>query len=737
MNAPRLFAGRGLTLMQAQAWAGSLAAVFAFISCAVSGELGPFLLALFPVALIGAQLFGQRLYGRGDWLWTLFLGAALLFFGAQVVGGQLDVVLGAARFAVLLTVHRVWHRRSERDELLLMLLTLLLLCAGAALSAELLFGLTFLAYSVSATWALALTHLRFEIEAGRGPTGSAVLLQSKRIATPALLGALAALAMLGLVGSAVVFFTFPRVTIGGLRRPSTAAPVAGLSDQVNLSGHGTIADDPRVVLRARLSPDPAVPDLAMHWRARALEVWTGEGWRAAESASVPARLPQVPQLQKLTREERRQQKSSVLVTDLESVAGFAEGVVLTPEGWTVSVDFRRPLSARGTPQRLLRNASGDLFYQPVEVGDLHYVVLGEKYEPTPQQLRGRGQRYPGFLDVDLRVPKSLDPRVRALSAQLTQGKDPADAAAAVEAWLASSLRYTRELAGDVQDPIADFLFVRKAGHCELFSSAMVLLLRAAQIPARNVTGYYGGQLTGAGYYAVRAGDAHSWVEVFFPGAGWVQFDPTPAAERGSKQDGVWARMVLLWDAVQQRWRAFIVDYDLNTQMQFMKRAGDLVSEAGRRLGGKGSGGPKLRFVLVGLGVLVLGGALVFAVRRGRLPWRRGGKARPPSRADARRATQLWRRARARLVRSGLSLSPSTTPREAARQAGLAEAQRLAEAVQAARWGQAALPKAVARTLLRELDAALAARQRGSSSGASALPPGRPPPPRALREPPHA
>ena len=73
---------------------------------------------------------------------------------------------------------------------------------------------------------MALTHLRFEIEGGRAQA-SAALLQSRRIATPALLSALAGLAMMGLIGSAIVFFTFPRVTIGGLRRPSTATPVAG------------------------------------------------------------------------------------------------------------------------------------------------------------------------------------------------------------------------------------------------------------------------------------------------------------------------------------------------------------------------------------------------------------------------------------------------------------------------------------------------------------------------------
>ncbi len=702
MSAPRLFAGKGIALLQAQQLAGSLAALSAFLSCAVSEEFGPLLLALFPAALASAHFLGQRYYGKGNWAWTAFLAVALLVLGAQTLLGRLDIVLAAARFVLLLCVHRLWHRRTQRDEHLLLLLSLLLLCAGAALSAQLLFGFAFLAFSVTATWAMALTHVRFEIEAGRGPQGSAALLQSRRIATPALLGGLAALSMLGLVGSAVIFFAFPRVNIGGLRRASLRSPVAGLGDRVDLSGHGTIADDPRVVLRVRLDPepDPSRRRLAEHWRARALSVWTGQGWRAQEGGTgIPtARLPPPPPL------VRRSRKFIPLAADVEAVAGFSEGVILTPEGWPLSVEFRRPLSARGVAQRLYRNAAGDLFYQPVDVGDMRYVVAVERSNPGAELLRGRGQSYPPWLATDLEVPGDADPRLRDLSRRLTQGKDPYDAALAVESYLSSALQYTRELAGDQRDPIAHFLFERRQGHCELFSSAMVLLLRAAGIPARNVTGYYGGERTDAGYFAVRAGDAHSWVEVYFPRAGWTQFDPTPAADRGSPQEGLWARLVLVWDALQQRWRAFIVDYDLLSQGQLVRQMGAMLSEAGRRLSGKGGGAPQLRLVLLGLASLVLAALLALAVRRVRFGGFKGrGIELGP---DQRRAIRLWRRARSRLARAGIDLSPATTPHEAAARARVPAAEEIAAACSAARWGGARLSPERSRALLRNLEDAL-------------------------------
>ncbi|MCA1825711.1 MAG: DUF3488 and transglutaminase-like domain-containing protein [Myxococcales bacterium] len=702
MNA-RLFAGRGLTLLQAQYWAGALAAVFAFLACAVSGELGPGLVLVFVAAFVGGHLYGPRVYGKGEWGWTVFIVGAFFVLVAQVITTGLDVVLAACQFAVLLCIHRLWHRRTQRDELLLMLMSLLLLCAGAALSAELTFGFAFLAYSVCATWAMALTHLRFEIEAGRGPAGSAALLQSRRIATPALLGGLAALALMGLVGGAIVFFTFPRVTIGGLRRATRNQPAPGLGDRVDLAAHGVVPDDPRVVLRVRLAPDPGRQTLDMHWRARALEVWTGRGWRMYGSGvgAPMRRLPPAPWLF-----HAYGRRGPPLVADIEAVAGFSDGVVITPEGWPLGVEFKRPLNAAGTQPHLLVGGAGDLFYQPVDVGDLHYVVTVNDEEPSRDLMRRRPTKYPTWLQVDLEVPGNLDPRVAALARQLGGGKDPADAAMAIEAYLSSKLGYTRELPGEVKDPIADFLFVRKKGHCELFSSAMVLMLRTLGIPARNVTGYYGGELTAGGYYAVRAGDAHSWVEVYFPQIGFTRFDPTPAGERGSQLDSMWARVVLLWDSLQQKWRAFVVDYDLVSQAQAVKRIGAALDEAARRLSGKAGAAPRLRVALLAVLALAGAGLLGFALRRVRLPSLGGKEGRRALGPDQRRALQLWRKARVRLLRAGLDLSPATTPREAARRSRLEAASAVASAYAAARWGGAPLPSETARALLRRLDTEL-------------------------------
>jgi transglutaminase-like putative cysteine protease len=679
---------RGFTLLGAQQWAGTLTALFAFLACAVSGELNPGLVALFPLALVGSLLVGQRYYGKLDSLWTTLIIAAFLGYAAMVVAGLLDVVLAAASFVELLCVHRLWHRKTQRDEWLLLLLSLLLLCAGAALSAELLFGFCFLAFSVTATWAMALTHLRFEVE----PLAPA-LLRSKRVATPQLLGGLAALSTLALVGSAVIFVVFPRVTIGGLHRQSHKQPMAGLSDHVDLSLHGTISDDPRVVLRVRLDPDPGVDRLPMHWRARGLSVWTGQGWRASTSERLPP-----ASRDRLGRGRR-------LTADVEAVAGFSDGVIVTPEGLPISVDFKRPLTARGIQQRIFRNAAGDYLYAPTDVEDMHYAVTALRDDFDASALRGRGQSYPGWVAEDLALPANLDPRVAALARKIAGDRDPADAAAAIEGWLSSNLQYSRDLAGAQRDPIGHFLFQRRQGHCELFSSAMVLMLRTLGIPARNVTGYFGGQRTAGGYYAVRAGDAHSWVEAYFPGAGYARFDPTPPSDRGSVQDGAWAKLVLLWDTLQQRWSTLVVDFDLISQGQAVRRLGQVFSDVSKRLSGKSGQAPWLRDVMLLVGALLLSIVVAARLRRRTVagaPLRASMRLQP----DERRAREAWRKARARMERAGVAAPDSATPREMARASGSAAAEELAAACTAARWGGAPFPGRRARALLRQLDTEL-------------------------------
>src|SRR5207253_6866831 len=113
--------------------------------------------------------------------------------------------------------------------------------------------------------------------------------------------------------------------------------------------------------------------------------------------------------------------------------------------------------------------------------------------------------------------------------------------------------YTLNLTGKPgRDPLAHFLFEARAGHCEYFASAMAIMLRTLGIPSREVNGFLPGEYNDlAGDYIVRASDAHSWVEVYFPGDGWQVFDPTPSNLESGK--GFLTRLGLYIDWLQVTW----------------------------------------------------------------------------------------------------------------------------------------------------------------------------------------
>jgi protein-glutamine gamma-glutamyltransferase len=167
--------------------------------------------------------------------------------------------------------------------------------------------------------------------------------------------------------------------------------------------------------------------------------------------------------------------------------------------------------------------------------------------------------------IYLRLPP-LDPRIRALAQQITaRSQNDYQRAKTIENYLRTRYGYTLELPGTLaDDPIAEFLFVRRKGHCEYFASSMAVMLRELGIPTRMVTGFRGAEFNDlTSQYVVRQSNAHAWVEVFFPEYGWVTFDPTPGAAM-PRATG-WARVALYIDAMKSFWRDWIVTYDAGQQ----------------------------------------------------------------------------------------------------------------------------------------------------------------------------
>jgi transglutaminase-like putative cysteine protease len=159
---------------------------------------------------------------------------------------------------------------------------------------------------------------------------------------------------------------------------------------------------------------------------------------------------------------------------------------------------------------------------------------------TVSDLRTAGTDYPDRIERRYtQLPVGTPERVRRLADNLTADADtPYAEAVAVERWLERTKNYSLSARRPPEQFADTFLFEMDRGYCQYFATGMVALLRAEGIPARYVSGYSPFERTDFGTYAIRGKYAHAWVEVYFPGEGWVTFDPTPAAERAAARGSV-------------------------------------------------------------------------------------------------------------------------------------------------------------------------------------------------------
>jgi hypothetical protein len=269
--------------------------------------------------------------------------------------------------------------------------------------------------------------------------------------------------------------------------------------------------------------------------------------------------------------------------------------------------------------------------------------------------------------------------MRGLAEQITLGKNNRyDKVAAIEKYLMREYKYSLEGGHNPSDPLSDFLFGRKSGHCEYFSTALVVLARTLGIVARPASGFFGGAYNDVGdYIAVRQADAHSWAEVFFPGYGWITFDATPPGEvLVGASTGLWASIGRYFDSMELLWYKWVVRWDMERQLEFFKGIGqhipgiqDLIAKSRHE---RRKIFRKIWRQITWENTGLLFGAMVLLVLLGMVTraWIRRYKAARKKRApevrndkDALTLRRLYRRLLRSLNRKGVSVTPATTPED--------------------------------------------------------------------------
>lgn len=319
-----------------------------------------------------------------------------------------------------------------------------------------------------------------------------------------------------------------------------AVQEAGISGGVGTTGYGLEGGELGAPLSSSQRPFfTAESRIPFYWRGESMAYYDGRRWNKGKEEYNPLNLSNLPEGNAPLSgnlEERIQ------LQRVRFIAPTAGGLPLFSGGRILDVKAV-PLDDGGRLGFVFANESRDSFRLPDIAGSLKitgYTVETLLPENDPEVLRSSDGPDPeGIIESYVDLPPTLTPRVSKLSGEIMASTlTRYDAAVAVRDYLQSRFPYTldTQVPPPGADFVDDFLFEAKRGYCVHFATAMVILLRTADIPARYVQGYGPGTLK-EGYtpkrYLVTQADAHAWVEVYFPGVGWVPFDPTPGSAAAS------------------------------------------------------------------------------------------------------------------------------------------------------------------------------------------------------------
>jgi hypothetical protein len=293
-----------------------------------------------------------------------------------------------------------------------------------------------------------------------------------------------------------------------------------------------------------------------------------------------------------------------------------------------------------------------------------------------------------------------------------QARSRYDIAKAIESQLQLDYGYSLEMKASGPDPLADFLFNIKAGHCEYFSTAMAVMLRTRGIPARVVNGFLPGEYNDtAGAYTVRQSDAHSWVEVYFPESrSWVTFDPTPIAGRTEPvSEGLTAQLGKYAAAFELFWFQYVVGYDqqeqrslaasLNSQLFSLRHS--LTRTVSGISNAVAANSPVLILVVAAtVGILLL---LFIGDRVRRFGWRRGLSIKGARASDEHSSVLFFEKLMTLLARRGMQRDSHLTPLEFASSLDFRSAMTITRAYNRVRFGGQKLSPAEVKEIERTLN----------------------------------
>ena len=476
-------------------------------------------------------------------MWAITVSATV---GAFITHGRLNGKEGGVTLLIIMAALKVLEMKSQRDVVLCIYLGFFLVITNFLFSQSIPLGF----YMLLCVWIFVATLVGFN-HVGRSPS-------IRERLRPAAILVLQALPLM-----AAFFLFFPRVgPLWALPQESRSAQ-SGLTDTMSPGNIASLIKSDAVVFRVQFE-DQVPPYQTLYWRGPVLTLFDGGTWRRREFDPFV---------------EPRYSRTSAPTTYAVTLEGgernwlFALDAPGTlPPGSRLRSDLQL-LSMRPVTERMRYELTSYLDFRYGEV-------------PSAQSIRDA-----------LRFDAQRNPRTVALGRQwAAENPDPRAVMAKAVQLFNREFRYTLEPPPlDSTSPYDDFLFNTKQGFCEHYAGTFTLLMRAAGIPARVVTGYQGGEVNPINNeLIVRQADAHAWSEVWLADRGWTRFDPTGAVSPVRVEGGVTAalgpigiipRLIAAdqyrllataryaWQAANSQWNTWVVNYNNDRQRQFFSQFG--------------------------------------------------------------------------------------------------------------------------------------------------------------------
>jgi transglutaminase-like putative cysteine protease len=503
-----------------------ITAALALTGCAslvVTGELNPVFTVSGIAMLPGYYRHFKGLGAAPRWAVGGLSIAAIMVLLFEIVIIRGDYFVAVAHMTIAFQAIKSFDLKEPWDPLQVYFMALLQLIISSELGLSMLFGAVFIIFLFTLIAAIVFSHF---VKEGT--------VHKVRFSRP-----LVFVSLFVFISTVLLFAAVPRVKGGYfVRKHAKGIRSVGFTERVDFGSFGHVLIDPTIVMRAEISG----PRLPLYWRGVSLDYFDGVSWKnTVRPGGRVVRRAGKFYVSPGGTGEHTIQKIVAEPIDTNVVFGLGKMHVVESPGHVLNMD---------------------------RAGSLYHPLKGfRRFSYTAYSLQDDGgtvkeaRRY-------LQFPKGMEKTKGLARELLDEGMSDLAKAKRVEAYLRNNFDYSLDVSPSPpgMTPVEDFLFNSQKGFCEHYATAMVMVLRAEGVPARIVTGFYGGEENSYGdYIIIRQSNAHSWVEAAVDGR-WERFDPTPLVFPEEK-----SMFFLYLDSLRMSWYRYVIGYSSTDQFRLLKK----------------------------------------------------------------------------------------------------------------------------------------------------------------------